>query len=163
MTDELVEIVDDAGNVVATVTRAEMRAKRLQHRSVGIAVMSTDGRLLVHRRSPDKDIWPGCWDIAAGGVVTAGETFEVAAQRELAEELGVFDAELEYLGEGQYSDGIVAEIGRCYRIVHDGPFTFDDGEVVEARWVSLAELDAMRVEHDFVPDSIALLLPLLTR
>ncbi len=163
MTDELVEIVDDAGNVVATVTRAEMRAKRLQHRSVGVAVMSTDGRLLVHRRSPEKDIWPGCWDIAAGGVVAAGETFEVAARRELAEELGVFDAELEYLGEGRYSDGNVAEVGRCYRVVDDGPFTFDDGEVVEVRWVSLAELDAMRTDHDFVPDSIALLLPLLTR
>jgi 8-oxo-dGTP pyrophosphatase MutT (NUDIX family) len=162
MTEELVEIVDDAGNVIATVTRAEMRARRLRHRSVGIAVMSTDGRLLVHRRSPHKDVWPGYWDIAAGGVVAAGETFEVAARRELAEELGLVVAELEYLGEGQYSDGDVAEVARCYRVVHDGPFTFDDGEVVEARWVSLTELAAMRTDHDFVPDSIALLLPLLT-
>jgi 8-oxo-dGTP pyrophosphatase MutT (NUDIX family) len=163
MTDELVEIVDDAGNVIATVTRSEMRAKRLQHRSVGIAVMSTDGRLLIHRRSPEKDIWPGCWDIAAGGVVAAGEAFEVAARRELAEELGLVDAELHYLGDGKYSDGDVAEIGRCFRVVHDGPFTFDDGEVVEARWVSTTELETMLTDHDFVPDSIAMLLPLLFR
>ncbi len=44
--EELVDIVDDDDNVITTVTRAEMRARRLQHRSVGIAVMSTDGRLL---------------------------------------------------------------------------------------------------------------------
>ncbi|MGZ4793813.1 MAG: NUDIX domain-containing protein, partial [Ilumatobacteraceae bacterium] len=89
MTDELVDIVDDNDMVIASVTRAEMRAKRLQHRSVGIVVLSSNGRLLIHRRSLDKDIWPGWWDIAAGGVVTAGETYEDAAQRELAEELGI--------------------------------------------------------------------------
>ena len=162
MTVELVEIIDDDGQVIATVPRPEMRAKRLRHRSVGIAVMSTDGRLLIHRRSPDKDIWPGWWDIAAGGVVTAGESFEEAARRELAEELGLIDIELQYLGEGEYSDGHVAEIGRCYLVVHDGPFTFDDGEVAEARWISLAELETMRADHDFVPDSLTMLLPLLT-
>ena len=162
MTVELVEIVDDDGQVIATVPRSEMRAKRLRHRSVGIAVMSTDGRLLIHRRSPEKDIWPGWWDIAAGGVVAAGESFEVAARRELAEELGLVDIELQYLGEGEYSDGHVAEIGRCYLVVHDGPFTFDDGEVVEARWITLNELKAMRSDHDFVPDSLALLLPFIT-
>ena len=162
MTVELVEIIGDDGQVIATVPRPEMRAKRLRHRSVGIAVMSTDGRLLIHRRSPDKDIWPGWWDIAAGGVVTAGESFEEAARRELAEELGLVDIELQYLGEGEYRDEHVAEIGRCYLVVHDGPFTFDDGEVVEARWISLAELESMRADRDFVPDSLTMLLPLLT-
>ena len=81
MTEELVDIVDDDDNVITTVTRAEMRARRLQHRSVGIAVLSTDGRLLIHRRSEAKDIWPGWWDIAAGGVVAAGETYDQAARR----------------------------------------------------------------------------------
>ncbi|MGZ7087697.1 MAG: NUDIX domain-containing protein, partial [Ilumatobacteraceae bacterium] len=104
MTDELVDIVDDNDMVIASVTRAEMRAKRLQHRSVGIVVLSSDGRLLIHRRSPDKDIWPGWWDIAAGGVVTAGETYEDAARRELAEELGVAGVEMEYLCQSHYVD-----------------------------------------------------------
>ena len=74
MPDELVDIVDDDDHVIATVTRREMRAGRLLHRSVGIAVMSSDDRLLIHRRSLDKDVWPGWWDIAAGGVVLSGET-----------------------------------------------------------------------------------------
>jgi isopentenyldiphosphate isomerase len=162
MTDELVDIVDDDDRVVATVTRAEMRAANLQHRSVGVAVQSSDGRLLVHRRSLDKDIWPGAWDIAAGGVVTAGETYDEAAKRELAEELGLINVEIEYLGRSRYVDADVAELCSGYRVVHDGPFTFDDGEIIEARWVTLAELEAMRATHRFLPDSIAVLLPLLT-
>ena len=160
MTEELVDIVDDDDNVIATVTRTEMRSRRLQHRSVGIAVISSDGRLLIHRRSLAKDIWPGWWDIAAGGVVVAGETYEEAARRELQEELGV-DGDVELLGQSRYVDDDVAEMCRGYRVVHDGPFAFTDGEVSEVRWVTFAELEAMRRTHRFLPDSIALLLPLL--
>ena len=160
MTEELVDIVDDDDIVIATVTRSEMRSRRLQHRSVGIAVISTDGRLLIHRRSLAKDIWPGWWDIAAGGVVAAGETYEAAARRELEEELGI-EGDVEYLGQSRYVDDNVAEMCRGYRVVHDGPFEFSDGEVSEVRWVTFAELDAMRRTHSFLPDSIALLLPLL--
>jgi 8-oxo-dGTP pyrophosphatase MutT (NUDIX family) len=161
MSEELVDIVDDDDNVIATVTRSEMRARRLQHRSVGIAVISSDGRLLIHRRSDAKDIWPGWWDIAAGGVVAAGETYEDAALRELAEELGLDDVEIECLGHSQYVDDELAALCRGYRVVHDGPFTFPDGEVAEARWVTFDELESMRATHRFLPDSLALLLPLI--
>ena len=158
---ELVDIVDDDDCVVATVPRAAMRAQRLQHRAVSIAVMSTDGRLLVHRRADDKDLWPGMWDIAAGGVVLTGETYEAAAARELAEELGVHAGTLEHLGEGRFIDESVALIGHGYLTVHDGPFTFTDGEIAEVRWVTRAELGRLMAVERFVPDNIALLLPLL--
>ena len=161
--EELVDIVDDHDQVVATVTRAEMRAQRLQHRAVSIAVLSTDGRLLVHRRADTKDVWPGMWDIAAGGVVAAGEDYETAARRELAEELGVQPDTLVSLGEGRFVDAAVALIGRGYRCAHDGPFTFTDGEIAEVRWVGRADLDELMRTETFVPDNVALLLPLLRR
>ncbi len=158
---EWVDVVDDDDVVVGTVTRAEMRRDRLQHRAVAVAVFGSDGRLLVHRRSDHKDLWPGQWDIAAGGVVSAGEDYAEAAARELAEELGVDASSLELLGEGRFRDDAVALIGKGFRTVHDGPFHFTDGEIAEVRWVTWDELDALRREHPFVPDSIALLLPLI--
>jgi isopentenyldiphosphate isomerase len=158
---EMVDVVDDDDVVVRTVTRAEMRRDRLQHRAVAVAVFSSDGRLLVHRRSDTKDVWPGQWDIAAGGVVAAGEDYLDAARREVAEELGVEVIELEPLGEGRFRDDAVALIARGFRVVHDGPFRFTDGEIAEVRWVTWDEFDELRRTERFVPDSIALLLPLI--
>ena len=158
---ELVDIVDDDDRVIATVTRAEMRAGRLQHRAVSIAVMGSDRRLLVHRRAADKDVWPNMWDMAAGGVVAAGESYEVAARRELAEELGIEVAQFHHLGEGRFVDESVALIGRGYLAVHDGPFTFADGEIAEVRWANADQLAALMATERFVPDNVELLLPLL--
>lgn len=151
-------MVDEHDRVVRTVTRAEMRAGRLRHRAVFVAVQGSDGRLLVHRRAEHKDVWPGRWDVAVGGVVAAGEQGDVAAGRELAEELGV-TAPLEPIGGGAYDDADVSLVGRCYRCVHDGPFRFTDGEITEVRWVDAVGLDALRRVEPFVPDSIVLVLP----
>jgi 8-oxo-dGTP pyrophosphatase MutT (NUDIX family) len=156
---ELVDIVDTDDVVLRTVPRRQMRAERLRHRAVFIAVVHpVDGRLLIHQRSERKDLWPGWWDIAVGGVVTAGEGYGVAARRELFEEIGI-DATPRPLGGGVYEDDDVALIGRCYRTDHAGPFTFNDGEVVRVEWIdpTLVGADPRR----FLPDSLALLLPLI--
>ena len=156
--DELVDIVDEHDAVVDTVTRREMRAGRLRHRAVYIAVQHSDGRLLVHQRSHDKDVRPGAWDIAVGGVVGAGETYDDAAVRELAEEIGVEHVSISSWGGGVFGDESYELIGRCYHVVHDGPFRFADGEVIEAKWVNRAELHALLRDEDVVADSVALLM-----
>lgn len=159
--DELVDEVDPDDRVLRQVTRREMRAKRLRHRSVFVAVLRGDGRILVHKRSDAKDVWPGMWDLAVGGVVASGEGYDEAARREVAEEVGIVDVAPIPIGGGAYDDADVAVIGRCYRVVTDAEPRYVDGEVVEARWVTFAELDAMLETHPFLPDARALLLPLL--
>lgn len=158
---ELVDVVDLDDRVLRTVTRAEVRARRLRHRCTFVILRDARGCVLVHRRSEGKDVWPGHWDLCAGGVVTSGEGWADAAARELAEELGVRGVELRLLGGGRYDDGDVSEIGRVYTASWDGPLSFDDGEVVEARWLTLRELEALVTSQPFVPDSLALALPLL--
>ena len=154
--DELVEHVDEDGNVIAVVTRHQMRAERLRHRCVYLLVVH-DGHLLVHRRAADKDIWPGRWDVAAGGVAGAGEPWDAAARRELAEELGIA-AEPFAVGEGIWQGEEAAVVGRVYVVEHPGPFRFDDGEVVEARFVGRTELDDLLAAEPVCPDSVALAL-----
>lgn len=157
---EMVDVVDSQGNVTGTVSRAEVRAHNLLHRSVFVVVVNHDNEVLVHRRADWKDVWPGAWDVAFGGVVASGEAPEVAAARELREEAGI-SAELSYLGEDVYEDDIVREVARVYLARHDGPPSFDDGEVAEARWVPLHDLQAWLVDRPVCPDSKSLVVPRL--
>ena len=162
--DELVDVVDEFDQVIQVVPRRVMRADRLRHRAVFIAILDGAGRLLVHRRSPHKDIWPSWCDIAVGGVVGAGEAYLEAAHRELAEEVGVSAATLDELDLGEprpYDDDQVSLMARCFVVTTQGPFTFDDGEVVEAWWVHRDGLDDLLRRERFLPDSLALLLPLI--
>ncbi len=157
---ELVDVVDDLGRVTATVTRREVREGNLLHRSVFVAVVNAADELLVHRRAAWKDVWPDVWDVAVGGIVTSGEAWELAAARELAEEVGV-TAELGYLGEGIYEDDDVREIARVYHARSEGPFTFADGEIVEAAWVPVLQVRDWLEGRAVCPDSVALVLPRL--
>lgn len=157
----LVDEVDERDRVVATVTRAAMRAGNLRHRSVGILVLDARDRLIVHRRADHKDVWPGRWDLAAGGVVEHGEDYVDAAQRELSEELGIGTTELEWLGVHGYEDADVKSITAYFLARHDGEVRFDDGEVVEAHRVPPRVLRAMLRDGDWCPDSLANALPLL--
>ena len=156
---EQIQHVDLDGQVLGMVSRATMRAKNLCHRAVFVAVQSGDGLLLVHRRSESKDVWPGWWDIAVGGVVVGDESYEVAALRELDEEIGLSGVLLEYLGDGQYSDSSVNLIGRCFRVRSSGPFVYRDGEVEETKFVTSPQFAEMITGSKFVPDSLALVLP----
>ena len=107
---QLVEWVDDEGRVLGIVARSRVRAENLLHRSVFVAVRSVGGgELLVHRRAAWKDVWPGYWDLAAGGLCAVGEPWAAAARRELAEEVGIEVVDLEELGTFAYRDRQVAE------------------------------------------------------
>ena len=162
--EELVDVVDESDHIIQTVPRRVMRADRLRHRAAFIAILDGAGRLLVHSRSPQKDIWPSWCDIAVGGVVGVGESYLEAARRELAEEVGINQVdliELDPVMSRSYEDDQVSLMARCYVVTTQGPFTFDDGEVVEAWWVHRDGLDDLLRREKFLPDSLALLLPLI--
>lgn len=161
--DEQVDVCDESGQVVGTATRAEMRAGRLWHRTVFIAVVTSDDRVWVHRRADWKDVWPGRWDVCFGGVLGAGEGFDAGAHRELAEEAGIEVAVLEPIGGGAFEHPDCREHARVYLARSDDPCTCPDGEVAEALLVPLADLAAWAAAHPVVADSEALVLPALLR
>ncbi len=159
--DELVEWVDEHGEVIEIVTRRRMRSENLRHRSVAVVVLASDGRLLVHRRAETKDLHPGWWDVCASGVLGVGESYEASARRELGEELGITPGELELLGVGRWDDVDSRELSHVYRTVHDGPYVFADGEIAEAHLVTPLELGRLMDRERFLPTCDGMILPLL--
>jgi 8-oxo-dGTP pyrophosphatase MutT (NUDIX family) len=54
---------------------------------VGGLIRNAEGRIFAQKRTLDRRLFPGCWDIV-GGHVEAGETLTQALAREIEEETG---------------------------------------------------------------------------
>ena len=154
--DDLVDVVDEFDRVEQVTTRESMRRDNLRHRGVGIAVLDSEDRVLIHRRADDKDVWPGYWDMAAGGVLASGESYLDGARRELAEELGIVGVALHFVGEQRFEDESVRVITHCFIARYDGDVVFNDGEVAEARWVTAEEFTDLIDVLTWCPDSLSM-------
>jgi isopentenyldiphosphate isomerase len=161
--EEIVQIVDKDNREIAAIARGLMREQRLIHRASYILVFNTAGELFVQKRTVSKDIYPGYWDVAAGGVVLAGESYEQSAQRELAEELGVKGIKLKFRFDQYYEDKDNRVWGRIFSCNHNGPFRLQPEEVEYGRFMSpKIALDYSEIEP-FTPDGIILLKNLLSQ
>ncbi|GAA2000914.1 NUDIX domain-containing protein [Brevibacterium samyangense] len=146
------------------VTRARMRAENLRHAATSVLVRDSAGRIVVHRRTDTKDVYPGLYDFTAGGVLTAGEENDphAAAVREVREELGIENPVLEPVGEGEYADAHARYHAFLFVCVHDGPLVLQEDEVAWADRVAPEDLHRMlgtgetEGSYTFVPDSRAL-------
>ncbi|MFP4072264.1 MAG: NUDIX hydrolase [Desulfovibrionales bacterium] len=86
---ELIEVVDRRNRPLMALPREDVHRQRLLHRSVLILVFDRHNRLYIQKRGLMKTLYPGRWDVSAGGHVLAGESCLDAALREVQEELGV--------------------------------------------------------------------------
>ncbi len=90
MMSEKWDILDSRGKPTGrTILRGNISFKTGEyHLVVHIWVISSDGKILIQRRSDNKKLMPGEW-AATGGAAISGESSFVAAKRELFEELGI--------------------------------------------------------------------------
>lgn len=153
---ELVDVVGDAGETIAVVTRREMRARRLPHRSAYVLVLNGRDELFVHLRAASKDVYPSHWDPAIGGVLAAGESFDDGARREAAEELGVAVVP-ERLFPFHYADTATIVHGMVYRARHDGPFRLQPEEIVRGEFMPIERALELAAREPFCPDGLAVL------
>src|SRR5215470_9369608 len=160
---ELVDVVDADDRVIGRATRADIRARKLRHRATYILVFKAHGQLFVHRRSAAKDIYPSYYDVAVGGVVGAGETYDDGARRELAEELGITAVPVRPILKFQYEDDGNLVNGRVYSCSYDGPLRLQAEEIVDGEWLDLDVVFERARHQPFCPDGIEALLRYLDR
>lgn len=144
MNDEFFDLIDDAtGKVIGRASRRECHGNpKLLHRSVRVIVYHPDGRsMLLQKRSMNKDIFPGRWDMAVGGHVDSGETPDQAAVREMGEELGMPpDLPLRKLFRMKVRNEVESENVQEYSAAYPGPFRIQKSELDEVRFFSFSEL-----------------------
>ena len=155
--DEIVAIVDEDNNVVGAAARREMRARRLPHRATYILVFNSAGEVYVQKRTRTKDVFPGYYDTAAGGVVLAGESYLEGALRELEEEMGIRSVPLQSLFEFCHSDANSRVWGAAFRCVYDGDVTLQEEEVESGAFMAIDGVFAAAATQPFTPDGLYVL------
>ncbi|GAA5514836.1 isopentenyl-diphosphate Delta-isomerase [Deinococcus carri] len=118
-TDELLDLLNDAGDVIGVLWRSEAEGVR-HKRGVTAFLRDGAGRLFIPRRAAHKTRWPGALDFSVGGLVLAGETFNEAFAREAREELNL---NVEALGWQVTAnlDPLTTDL-RCFTRVYEVPF-----------------------------------------
>lgn len=156
--EEVVQIVDSDNRETGTALRKVMRAQGLIHRATYVLVFNGRGELFVQKRTATKDVYPGFYDIAAGGVVLAGESYRESAERELAEELGISGIELTYHFEFYHEDkGKNRVWGSVWSCVYDGDMILQKEEVESGFFALPPDILSMSQHKDFTPDGILVL------
>jgi len=135
--------------------------------------LSPDTPLVVHRRAEWKDVYPGYWDLAFGGVCAVGERWLESAERELAEEAGLptratvdrADAHtvpVLPVAAGRYVDDRAETFGAIFVAFSDREPAPVDGEVVALDHVPLGELAVWVEGRPICPDSKAMVVPVVS-
>lgn len=150
---ELMDLYDE--NRIPLHRTAERHASsgEGEHRLViHVALFSPDGRLLIQRRTEEKEIWPGRWDLSVGGCVNAGETSRQAAERECLEELGYA---LDLTGvRPSVTVNFEGGFDNFFIVTRDVPLSglcLQTTEVSEVRWADLNEIRTMMEKGQFIP------------
>jgi len=139
--EECLEIVNNDGEVVGYALRSEVHGNpSLIHRVVHVLVFNKKGEVLLQKRSRNKDVAPGRWDTSVGGHVGVGEDLSFSSRREMREELGITECELEYLYSYVHSNPYETELVTTYRCMYDGEVFFDRSEIDEIRFWGFAEI-----------------------
>ena len=151
MKTEIWDVLDcDGTSTGKTVARGRCFLKPGEyHLVVHIWIVSSDGKLLLQRRSDQKKLMPGEW-AATGGAAVSGETSFEAASRELFEELGIQSNErsLKKVLRLKRRNSLL-DIWLITSDISTEQLTLQTSEVAEARWVSEAELKTMIKEGLF--------------
>lgn len=94
-TEDRVIWVDGDDNVLGEISRTKAHQENLNHRIAVVYLTNNKGQILIQVRDD------GRLDHSSAGHVDPGETYLEAAKRELEEELGVRNVELNRIGHGQ--------------------------------------------------------------
>ncbi|MEU0196762.1 MULTISPECIES: NUDIX domain-containing protein [unclassified Streptomyces] len=150
---EPVERVDEQDRVVGVVDRGEAIRNGWLHRVATTVCRDPQGRVLVYRRPEHVSRFPGQYDWLIGGAVGVGESYEEAAVRELAEELGVrvpVRPVLKFLCRGAISPYWLG----VHEAVVSGPLTPEPSEIAWHGWFGERELREALRRWAFVPDGV---------
>lgn len=148
------DLVDEQDRVVGVSSRATIRKDKLLHRGVAVLCRNSKDEIYVHRRTLSKDVFPGMYDMFVAGLVASGESYELTARRELAEELGIVGPDPTFLFKYRYRGRDNPAWFAVFEVRWDGPLRPQPEEIAWGAFMPEADLLQRLSEWKFVPDGL---------
>jgi isopentenyl-diphosphate delta-isomerase len=139
----LVDAVNGNDVPVGVIARAELFQKHANFRVAHDLIFNSSGELLIQELERKRLRHPGYWGSSVAAYLFAGESYRDAAERRLAQELGVHNLNLEFIGKiSMVDDGCQKFIG-IFAGLYDGRFSVDKEHIEEIEFLSLQQIHAL--------------------
>lgn len=122
------------------------------HLVVHVCIFNLEGKMLIQQRQPFKDGWPNMWDITVGGSAVSGDTSQLAAEREVYEEIG-YKLSLDGIRPSltiNFDKGF-DDIYLIQKDIDISKLKLQYEEVQSVKWASKEEILSMIDEEIFIP------------
>lgn len=116
-------------------------------------IFNSSGKLLIQKRSPNKQWHPNLWDISCSGAPIAGETSQAGMRREIFEELSL-DMDLDRIRPvltANFPNGFSDYYIIYLPVAHHQTIDYNRTEIQSIRWVSMSTVFNMIDTKRFVP------------
>lgn len=132
------------------------------HIVVGIWTVNSKNQVLLTLRDPNKEDYANYWE-NSGGSILQGETSKQGAKRELLEETGIKieEEELFYLGTNK-GNTYFHDVYVIRKDIEITELILQEGETVDAKWVTVEELDRM-IENEEIAKPVVEVLNLVRK
>lgn len=135
-----------------TMVRGSQFKENTYHLVVHVCIFNLEGKMLIQQRQPFKDGWPNMWDITVGGSAVSGDTSQLAAEREVYEEIG-YKLSLDGIRPSltiNFDKGF-DDIYLIQKDIDISKLKLQYEEVQSVKWASREEILSMIDEEIFIP------------
>lgn len=135
-----------------TMVRGSQFKENTYHLVVHVCIFNLEGKMLIQQRQPFKDGWPNMWDITVGGSAVSGDTSQLAAEREVYEEIG-YKLSLDGVRPAltiNFDKGF-DDIYLIQKDIYISKLKLQYEEVQSVKWASKEEILSMIDKEIFIP------------
>lgn len=142
----ILDQVNQADVPIGHIRRRDVFAKHAGFRVAHVLVFNSAGDLLLQRLSLSRNRNPGSWGSSVAAYLFASESYEEAAYRRLAEELGITGVALSFLGKTQMTDDGSLKFISVFTTKYDGIYRINRGQIAKVQFEYPAKILRM-IDH----------------
>lgn len=144
---EKIQLVDANDKIIGEKRREDLTNNDCW-RIISLWITNSKGQVLLQQRAFDKKVLPGVWTAAVEGMVDYGDSYDITAQREAEEEVGLNNLNIKNAGKyyGPWG-GFGKRQCQGFSAIYDGKpsdIKIQESEVNDIKWFTMSEIKQLR-------------------